>query len=424
MDDGEYDTKVDIWSLGITTIELIQRYPPLFNKNMHNALYHIAQNDPPKLEKSSKVSPLLQKFVSLLLEKDPKKRPSGDLCLKTEFLQNFDPSTATKIVHDLIIKTKKAVKNNDKAKAKQTRALLKDIITDFNDQSTLDSQGGSSSIGSESNAVSDDESIDDSNMLTINQKVLQAESIAKEQKNETRKRFYTLRSNQTLAKVHQQAAQLDVQERYNNMAVQYRRLRNQHAKSLANFTNNLEWELEKLKTRCQKELDGMIQNHELENTRNTKNKDNDLEKFKRLQATEDGKMKKRMRNDQDTKIQEFRDALQKEKKIKKKEIEREAKKQFTGSPKRDFIERKIREMKDEQQQRLVKFEEQNRMTFALERRKSKRKDILKLHELERDQLKQDMRFAQCDMQHNLKLANHEKIFALKFKQLEQVSKSD
>ena len=50
MDEGQYDGKADIWSMGITSIELAERKPPLFNMNAMSALYHIAQNDPPVLD--------------------------------------------------------------------------------------------------------------------------------------------------------------------------------------------------------------------------------------------------------------------------------------------------------------------------------------------------------------------------------------
>jgi len=49
MDEGQYDGKADIWSMGITSLELAERKPPLFNMNAMSALYHIAQNDPPVL---------------------------------------------------------------------------------------------------------------------------------------------------------------------------------------------------------------------------------------------------------------------------------------------------------------------------------------------------------------------------------------
>ena len=50
MDEGQYDSKVDIWSMGITCIELAERKPPLFHMNAMSALYHIAQRDSPTLK--------------------------------------------------------------------------------------------------------------------------------------------------------------------------------------------------------------------------------------------------------------------------------------------------------------------------------------------------------------------------------------
>lgn len=45
--------QVDVWSLGITCIELAERKPPYFNMNAMSALYHIAQNDSPTLQVST-----------------------------------------------------------------------------------------------------------------------------------------------------------------------------------------------------------------------------------------------------------------------------------------------------------------------------------------------------------------------------------
>ncbi|KQK83852.1 serine/threonine-protein kinase TAO1-like protein [Amazona aestiva] len=50
MDEGLYDGKADVWSLGITCIELAERRPPLFNLNAMSALYRIAQEPAPTLQ--------------------------------------------------------------------------------------------------------------------------------------------------------------------------------------------------------------------------------------------------------------------------------------------------------------------------------------------------------------------------------------
>ena len=67
MDEGQYDGKVDVWSLGITCIELAERKPPYFNMNAMAALYHIAQNESPTLQ-SSEWSDLFKHFVEACLQ--------------------------------------------------------------------------------------------------------------------------------------------------------------------------------------------------------------------------------------------------------------------------------------------------------------------------------------------------------------------
>ncbi|KAJ3603736.1 hypothetical protein NHX12_028477 [Muraenolepis orangiensis] len=82
MDEGQYEGKVDIWSLGITCIELAERKPPLFNMNAMSALYHIAQNDSPTLLSNDWSEPF-RSFVDYCLLKIPLDRPSSGELLRT-----------------------------------------------------------------------------------------------------------------------------------------------------------------------------------------------------------------------------------------------------------------------------------------------------------------------------------------------------
>lgn len=82
MDEGQYDGKVDVWSLGITCIELAERKPPYFNMNAMSALYHIAQNDSPSLSSHSEWSDIFRNFVDSCLQKNPYDRPTSSQMLK------------------------------------------------------------------------------------------------------------------------------------------------------------------------------------------------------------------------------------------------------------------------------------------------------------------------------------------------------
>lgn len=86
MDEGQYDGKVDVWSLGITCIELAERKPPYFNMNAMSALYHIAQNDSPTLNTNSfDWSDHFRSFVDACLQKNPHDRPTSSQMLKVQF---------------------------------------------------------------------------------------------------------------------------------------------------------------------------------------------------------------------------------------------------------------------------------------------------------------------------------------------------
>ncbi|XP_068438646.1 serine/threonine-protein kinase TAO2 isoform X2 [Clinocottus analis] len=120
MDEGQYDGKVDVWSLGITCIELAERKPPLFNMNAMSALYHIAQNESPVLQ-SNHWSDYFRNFVDSCLQKLVQDRPTSDVLLKHHFLCRERPMTA---VMDLISRTKDAVRELDNLQYRKMKKIL------------------------------------------------------------------------------------------------------------------------------------------------------------------------------------------------------------------------------------------------------------------------------------------------------------
>lgn len=160
MDEGQYDGKVDVWSTGITCIELAERKPPYFNMNAMSALYHIAQNDPPILQpQTPDWSPVFRDFVDQCLKKSPLERLSSSELLEHIFVSRKRHVTA---LIDLIARTKAAVRELDNLNYRKMKKILMvdNCETESNlgdaDETHDDQLGGDSS---KSNSINSEHSM-------------------------------------------------------------------------------------------------------------------------------------------------------------------------------------------------------------------------------------------------------------------------
>eukprot|EP00924_Labyrinthula_sp_SR-Ha-C_P009454 snap_masked-scaffold_2-processed-gene-24.26-mRNA-1 protein AED:0.13 eAED:0.13 QI:0/-1/0/1/-1/1/1/0/548 len=74
---GRYDCVADVWSLGISAIEMAQGEPPFANLHPMRALFVIPKKDPPRLENESDWSREFVSFLEACLVKEKEKRPSA-----------------------------------------------------------------------------------------------------------------------------------------------------------------------------------------------------------------------------------------------------------------------------------------------------------------------------------------------------------
>lgn len=87
-----YGPEVDIWSLGIMVMEMVDGEPPFFNEPPLQAMRRIRDMPPPKLKNPQKVTPRLQGFLEKMLVRDPAQRATAAELLHHPFLRQSGPS--------------------------------------------------------------------------------------------------------------------------------------------------------------------------------------------------------------------------------------------------------------------------------------------------------------------------------------------
>ncbi|XP_053552580.1 serine/threonine-protein kinase 10-like, partial [Bombina bombina] len=106
MKDAPYDYKADIWSLGITLIEMAQIEPPHHELNPMRVLLKIAKSEPPTLSAPSKWSLAFRDFLRKALDKNPETRPSAAQLLEHPFVSKV---SSNKALRELVAEAKAEV---------------------------------------------------------------------------------------------------------------------------------------------------------------------------------------------------------------------------------------------------------------------------------------------------------------------------
>jgi len=176
----QYDYKCDVWSMGITIIEMAELLPPHSELHPMKAIFLIPQHPAPKLQEESKWSSEFQDFVTRCLVKTANKRASVSELLQHPFIvKNKDKGKA--ILLDLIERCNNVVKergykfSDDETTDDDTihrRSTRRQVRKAYNSDSSDDSQkesrprslpstGVSSHAGEEDTDESDDDESDD-----------------------------------------------------------------------------------------------------------------------------------------------------------------------------------------------------------------------------------------------------------------------
>ncbi|SCV70506.1 BQ2448_1900 [Microbotryum intermedium] len=104
----EYGPKVDIWSLGIMAIEMVDGEPPYLNEPQLRALYLIATNGSPTINNPEQLSDVFRDFLKQALEVNTEKRPTAAQLLLHPFFKKAQP---LKTLAPLIAAARQAAKS-------------------------------------------------------------------------------------------------------------------------------------------------------------------------------------------------------------------------------------------------------------------------------------------------------------------------
>lgn len=164
-----YNEKADIWSIGITAIEIAEGNPPYSDVHPMRVIFMIPSRPPPTLSNPARWSDEFNDFVARCLTKDPKKRPTAKELLTHPFIEvgaRCATSGKTTPLAPLIKKQDEVIKEIGREKAFG-------LDEEFDDDNTND--GGQTStfgdttkiVGGSSSSDDDDEYGDDSGTMVI-----------------------------------------------------------------------------------------------------------------------------------------------------------------------------------------------------------------------------------------------------------------
>ncbi|XP_028976918.1 serine/threonine-protein kinase TAO1 [Esox lucius] len=479
MDEGQYDGKVDVWSLGITCVELAERKPPLFNMNAMSALYHIAQNESPTLQ-SSEWTEYFRNFVDSCLQKIPQDRPHSDDLLNHVFVQRERPDT---VLMDLILRTKDAVRELDNL---QYRKMKKILFQESHNGPQPDSQEGdeeveqgagctgtvnsvgsnqsipsmsisassqSSSVNSLNEAAQDDRSELDlmegdhtvmSNSSVIHLKPEEEEGYhddpevrgrpaeppaaaaqppRKHYRERNREHFATIRTASLVTREMQEHEQdSELREQMSG----YKRMRRQHQKHLMALENKLKAEMDEHRLRLDKELEGQRNSFAQEIEKLVKKHQATMEKDAKTFNSDEKKFQQHIQVQQKKELSSFLESQKREYKLRKEQLKEElsGNQSTPKKEKQEWLSKQKENIQHFQAEEEANLLRRQRQYLELECRRFKRRILIARHNVEQDLAREELnkRQTQKDLEHAMLLRHHESMQELEFRHLGTIQK--
>ncbi|XP_038149404.1 serine/threonine-protein kinase TAO3 isoform X1 [Cyprinodon tularosa] len=475
MDEGQYEGKVDIWSLGITCIELAERKPPLFNMNAMSALYHIAQNDSPTLQ-SNEWSDAFRNFVDFCLLKIPQDRPSSGELLRHDFVRR---DRSPRILIDLIQRTKDAVRELDNLQYRKMKKILyqekhngpmgesQEEEEDGEAASCkMNSLGSNHSIpstsvstGSQSSSVNSMQEVLDDGCSDMTMMQPQDYSSTLESSTHTKKDhqynwddgihrdhrpeprhassdkssqasnyknkagFATIKSASLVTKqIHEHEQESELREQMSG----YKRMRRQHQKQLIALENKLKAEMDEHRLKLQKEVETQANNAYIELEKLAKRHAVQTDKEMKTALADEKKFQQQIMAQQKKELTTFLDNQKKQYKLCKEKIKEEMNEDHS-TPKKEKQERlsKHKEnMQHSQAEEEAHLLAQQRVFYERNCRAFRRKVMVKRHDVEQEQIREELnkKKTQKEMEHAMLIRQDESTQELEQRQLKTLQK--
>ncbi|CAG7819546.1 unnamed protein product [Allacma fusca] len=440
MDEGQYDGKVDVWSLGITCVELAERKPPYFNMNAMSALYHIAQNDSPTLGGLNNWSDVFRRFVESCLKKNPTERPTCSRLLAHPFITR---PRSPHVITDLINRTKAAVRELDNLNYRKMKKIL---MTDTDSQIGDVEHDGEDREGnsSKSNSITSEQSVQSVGVSASSQssstnsippmhdpddpannflphssfRPRPSASIPSYPSSAERipNNFATIRTTSIVTKQQKEHMQEDMYEQMSG----YKRMRREHQSALLKLEEKCRLEMEAHRKMLDSEYENLLQQFSKELEKLQARHQQELDRKGKQNLNGEKRLKKEIITRQEQERKNFELHKRKEYKQNKERWKKELS-QDESTPKRQreaTLQSQKDNLKHQEQQDEQRMLRNQKDYLDLEVRKFRRRKLIAFHQLGEELLREELskRQQQLEQAHTVLLKQHEQTQELEYSQ--------
>uniref|UniRef100_A0A8D0DHD7 non-specific serine/threonine protein kinase n=1 Tax=Sander lucioperca TaxID=283035 RepID=A0A8D0DHD7_SANLU len=416
MDEGQYDGKVDIWSLGITCIEL-GTVPQYFCS--------LIQTD------------YFRNFVDSCLQKFPQDRPNSEELLKHAFVQRERPES---VLIDLISRTKDAVRELDNLQYRKMKKLLfqeahNGPSTEAQDEEEVcDGTEPEHSVGRTGtvNSVGSNQSIPSMSISASSQSSsVNSLTDAGDDKSEVDiEGDHTVMSNSSVIHLKPLTRQIKEHEQDSELREQilgYKRMRRQHQKQLMALENKLKAEMDEHRLRLDKELENQRNSFAQEMEKLIKKHQASMEKDAKTFSNDEKKFQQHIQSQQKKELNSFLESQKREYKLRKEQLKEELN-ENQSTPKKEkqeWLSKQKENFQHFQAEEEANLQRRQRQYLDLECRRFKRRILIARHNIEQDLVREELnkRQTQKDLEHAMLLRHHESMQELEFRQVNTIQKT-